>query len=505
MHILQPQQQIWEISQSPIQWVTSETKDKVFELMEPLSDQQIEKYQKKYPHITDVNILREIYHISLNLKSEKKLLKELLKDQEQQKIPDLFQSWDYMSWWVGKFLDDKIFELFENNVYFFVPTYFEEAKNQSDILAFMFRNKNEMTLEEYNDLKNNFLQAKRFFHNWEISITKKKQTIWAYLRDYSKKQEKSSLDETIYSLKSSIAEKEEKLANYNESWDKKSIWKIHDIEEKFHLWAIHVWKLIPKMLLHKIKWLPSYEWISEKKWNFELTRKIIFNFLSVYLDNHIHHPNEDFQAFMKVLLKNYHLGFVKEMFSLALAKNMIKHSEIGKRIFLENISLIDSEAFSSGLFIHKNFEGIIFEVEDFQLWNFAREEFIQKISWIENVYFSPNSALLFHDFLSHTNNIVSLQEYWIEWYQSRKVWNISKIWDEFCYISSTYFVIDWENKWWQLSYYIPDSYLEKASQREIYDFFEQPTSTYTPKDWHQYSQKPIFSEKNFKKIEEKRK
>jgi len=87
----------------------------------------------------------------------------------------------------------------------------------------------------------------------------------------------------------------------------------------------------------------------------------------VYLDNHIHHPNEDFQAFMKVLLKNYHLGFVKEMFSLALAKNMIKHSEIGKRIFLENISLIDSEAFSSGLFIHKNFEGIIFEVEDFQL------------------------------------------------------------------------------------------------------------------------------------------
>jgi hypothetical protein len=33
----------------------------------------------------------------------------------------------------------------------------------------------------------------------------------------------------------------------------------------------------------------------------------------------------------------------------------------------------------------------------------------------------------------------------------------------------------------------------------------QPTSTYTPKDWHQYSQKPIFSEKNFKKIEEKRK
>jgi len=37
------------------------------------------------------------------------------------------------------------------------------------------------------------------------------------LRDYSKKQEKSSLDETIYSLKSSIAEKEEKLANYNES------------------------------------------------------------------------------------------------------------------------------------------------------------------------------------------------------------------------------------------------------------------------------------------------
>jgi hypothetical protein len=67
----------------------------------------------------------------------------------------------------------------------------------------------------------------------------------------------------------------------------------------------------------------------------------------VYLDNHIHHPDKNFQDLMRVLLKNYHFGFVKEMFSLALAKNIVKHPETGKRIFLENISLIDSEAFSS--------------------------------------------------------------------------------------------------------------------------------------------------------------
>jgi hypothetical protein len=55
------------------------------------------------------------------------------------------------------------------------------------------------------------------------------------LRDYLKKQEKFSLVERIDSLKKSIEEKEKKLSSYNESREEKSIWKIHDFEEKFHL------------------------------------------------------------------------------------------------------------------------------------------------------------------------------------------------------------------------------------------------------------------------------
>jgi hypothetical protein len=49
----------------------------------------------------------------------------------------------------------------------------------------------------------------------------------------------------------------------------------------------------------------------------------------------------------KSLQKNYQLDFVKEIFSLALAKNITNNEDAVKRVLLQNPEFIDYEIFNT--------------------------------------------------------------------------------------------------------------------------------------------------------------
>lgn len=455
--------------------------------------------------------------IDLELKAKRKQLKELeqqktnlLNDLLEVKFQSFFQEHPWISsFGVTWFLEDGVWDLlwdFKN----FSHDNFEQSKKQSYVLMLCFRNKSFLDGIEYSNFQREIWVLKDFILQ---NKSKKPQTISSLIRSKTNPSiaiEIATIWVEIVELKMDISHLErQKHQTFHDVLQEdiepnQKDFTLPIVKHAPNISLVDASKFIPKLLLSKIKTLDMYYWEAKKEWNYQLPRKIILDFLSAYMWDFLRYDSPEMIQLFKSLQKNYQPDFVKEMFSLALAKNIVWNEDAVKRMLLQNIEFIDFEVLNAWIFKHDNEIALIFDMDDFMSIDLPKEKVLELFTNLD-VYLAPRLwqnmwfTLDVHDVESQIQSWESL------WMEVKRIGKITSMNGE--YILETQYDFIEQEIWKKKQNYhhiLSEEYLATVEPNNLWRIL-QPTISHTHLDWHQYSQKSLFPEAFIKKLLEKRK